>query len=447
MAHPSIRDDLAELLKLAGPVVVSRLGLMAMGLTDVVIVGRYSATQLGYHAIAWGVTTVILTAVIGLQVGVQVMTSRAVGEGRKDKTGAVLRRGVAYGFWLGLASMTALLVAGPSLMQALRLSAELTQGATTVLRVFALCLPFYAVGVAATFWLEGHGRPGPAAVTIWVANAVNLAVGLVLVPGAFGLPALGAVGAATATWFAQGFMAVVMFAYIARMPEARAWGVFDKPKRDRQAERLQRQVGYGAGASNTFETAAFAGMNVIAGWISALSVAAWAVVINVAAILFMVPLGLATAGGVLVGRAYGARDVAGIWRAGLVVFGTTTAFGAVAALTVWPAAPLLVRAYLSDPAAVALAAPAMAMIGLFVVPDALQVVTSQALRARGDVFVPSCTHLVSYVLLMLPLAWWLAIPMGLGLPGILWAVVAASFLAASLLLGRFWMLGRRLNPS
>jgi MATE family multidrug resistance protein len=188
-------------------------------------------------------------------------------------------------------------------------------------------------------------------------------------------------------------------------------------------------------------------MNVIAGWIGALTVAAWAVVLNVAAILFMIPLGLATAGAVLVGRAYGAKDAAGVWRAGLVVFGVTTVFGAIVALIVWPAAPLLVRAYLSDPAAMALAAPAMAMVGLFVIPDALQVVVSQALRARGDVLVPSCTHLVSYVFLMLPFAWWLAIPMGLGLPGILWAVVAASFLAAALLLGRFWMLGRGLNRS
>ena len=43
----------------------------------------------------------------------------------------------------------------------------------------------------------------------------------------------------------------------------------------------------------------------------------------------------------------------------------------------------------------------------------------------------------------LPLAWWLAIPLGFGLPGTLWAVVTASLLAACLLMGRFYLLTRR----
>jgi multidrug resistance protein, MATE family len=44
---------------------------------------------------------------------------------------------------------------------------------------------------------------------------------------------------------------------------------------------------------------------------------------------------------------------------------------------------------------------------------------------------------------MMPLAWWLAIPMDLGLMGVVWAVIVASFLSAGLLLARFWILGRQ----
>src|SRR5918992_818913 len=90
-----VRTDLAQLLKLSGPVVLSRLGIMAMGLTDAVVVGRYSARELGYHALGWAPTSVVLTMVVGLLTGVQVMTARAVGEGRRESTGAVLRRGIA----------------------------------------------------------------------------------------------------------------------------------------------------------------------------------------------------------------------------------------------------------------------------------------------------------------------------------------------------------------
>jgi MATE family multidrug resistance protein len=85
----------------------------------------------------------------------------------------------------------------------------------------------------------------------------------------------------------------------------------------------------------------------------------------------------------------------------------------------------------------------LALACLMFLPDALQVVTAQALRARGDVWLPSGTHLASYILLMAPLAWFLAIPMGHGLTGMVWAVVLASLVSCVLLLTRFWALGRR----
>jgi MATE family multidrug resistance protein len=438
-----VRADLAQLLKLSGPVVLSRLGIMAMGLTDAIVVGRYSATQLGYHALGWAPTSVVLTMVVGLLSGVQVMTARRIGEGRRDLTGAVLRRGLVYAFWLGAVSAIVLAIGGPPFMHVIGLEKDLADGASRALVVFSLSLPGYALSVAASFWLEGLSKPGPAAWAMWAANGVNLAVDLLLVPGTFGLPAMGAVGGAWATTTARTFLVAATLAYIALMPQAKALGVFTRPERDRPAEIEQRRIGYGAGVSNFFEVASFASMNVFAGWIGGLAVAAWTIVLNVAAIVFMVPLGLATGAAVLVGTAYGARDPAGVNRAGLVSFGVTVAFGLIAGLIVWPFASQISGAYTRSLPTVAMAAPCLALTALMYAPDALQVVAAQALRARGDVWVPTYTHLTSYIVLMAPLAWWLAIPMGLGIMGIGWAVVIASVVSGALLLGRFWILSRR----
>jgi MATE family multidrug resistance protein len=438
-----VRTDLDTLLKLSGPVVIARLGIMAMGLVDAIVVGRFSAKELGYHALGWAPTSVVLTAVVGLLAGVQVMTARRIGEGRRDLTGAVLRRGIVYATALGLVSTVILAVGGPPFMHAIGLNRDLADGASRVLMVFSLSLPGYAISVACAFWLEGLSRPGPAAWFMWMANVVNLGLNLLLVPGTFGLPALGAVGGAWATTGARTFLALVSVAFILRMAEARALGVFDKPERDRPAEIEQRRIGYGAGISNFFEVAAFASLNVIAGWIGALAVAAWTVVLNVAAIVFMVPLGLATGAAVLVGKAYGARDPAGVTRAGAVSFAVTLTFGVAVSLAIWPSAGLIAGAYTTDAATLAMAIPALVLSCLFYAPDALQVVTAQSLRARGDVWLPTATHLTSYILVMMPLAWFLAIPMQMGVMGMTWAVIAASFLSGGLLLTRFWMLSRR----
>jgi MATE family multidrug resistance protein len=280
-------------------------------------------------------------------------------------------------------------------------------------------------------------------VLMWVANLINLAIDLVLVSGAFGLPALGAVGASLATFTGRTFLALATLAYIALMPDARALGVFRKPARSRPAEIEQRRIGYGAAASNFFEMTSFSSMNVIAGWISPLTVAAWAITLNVLALVFMVPLGLSTATAVLVGRAYGAVDIRGLRRAAGVGFAVTAVFGCAIGVVVWLNAPGLVPIFSADRQILGLSAAALALSGVFYLPDGLQVVVAQSLRARGDVVVPTLTHLASYMAVMLPLAYLLAISAGWGLMGIVWAVILASYLSAGLLLGRFWMLARR----
>jgi len=201
--RPSLGKDLAELLTLAWPVVISRVGFMTMGLIDTLVVARYSTEQLGFHALAWAVSGVVLTTGMGLLSGVQVMTARHRGEGRPEATGGVLRRGTVYAFWLGLISMLALSVGGETLLTSLRLEPRLVAGAAPVLAVFAFSLPFYMVGGAGSYYLEALSRPGTVTVAVVICNVLNLAVDLVLVPGGFGIPALGAAGAAWGTFVAR----------------------------------------------------------------------------------------------------------------------------------------------------------------------------------------------------------------------------------------------------
>jgi multidrug resistance protein, MATE family len=438
-----IRTDLAELLRLAGPVVVSRVGVMTMGLTDAIVVGRYSAIQLGYQALGWSLVSIAVVTAMGLLGGIQVMASRAMGEERLKEAGAALRRGLVYAFWIGIVSTTVLVMCGPAVLRASGISQTLADGARGPLSVLALSLPVYCLSVAAGSWMEGLGRPRPVMMCMGMANVVNLAVNLVLVSGALGAPALGAQGASWATFASRVFLTLAILIYVVRMPDARALGVFDKPSPDRAREAEQRRIGYGNGASSFFEVGAFSTMTLIAGSLGALTVAAYTVVLNVVSFVFMVPLGLATATAMMVGRAYGARRPAALNRAAFIGFSVTALFGMLAVAIVWPAARLIALGYTAERATVAMAAAGLALACLFLIPDALQVVIAQCLRARGDIVVPTFTHLASYMLVMVPLAWLLAIRLNWRISGIVWAIIAASFLSAGLLLGRFHMLARR----
>lgn len=433
IARPTMR----QLLSLAWPVVLARLGIMLMGLTDAVVVGRHSATELGFHAIGWAPTTVVLGTGVGLLQGVQIMASRSIGQGRPEAAGGALRRGLGYGLALGLASAVGLALLGPLILHNVGLGPALADGGSAALVVFAWSLPTYFLATACTFFLEGIGRPKAGMIAMGFANIVNLGVNLWLVPGHSGFAVQGAVASAWATLVARSLLAAGLLAYIAALPDARALGVFAKaaPAGDAGAE--QRRVGYGAGASTFIEIGAFSAMTLIAGQIGAHEAAAWAAVLNVAAIIFMGPLGLATATAVLVGRGYGAGDAAQARSAGRAGLAAAVAMMALTCVFIAPGRVLIASAYSADARLIALIAPALLLSCLFYIPDGLQVVTAQALRAAGDVWVPTACHLISYAVVMIPAGYFLAKVWGLGVNGLVWAVVAASFISAGLLLARY----------
>ncbi len=434
-----------ELLRLAGPNVLSRLGIMAMGLTDAIVVGRYSSTELGYHALGWAPTVTVLVAGIGLLMGVQVVTARHIGAGRPERTGAVLRRGLSYALKIGIFSTLALLLAGPFALSHMGLEPALARGATAALLVFSLSLTPYLLADTMWFWLEAHGKPHVPMVAMWVANAINLALALWVVPGHSPFPVTGAVAAGWVTLVARTALMLMLAAWIWRWPTARGTGLFVAQPHDRAESSEQRRIGYASGISNAIEAGAFSGMNFVAAQLGVLVVAGWAVVINLSAMVFMVPMGIAAATSVLVARAVGAGSIAGVrkaWRMGM-----TVALAALALLTVlvFLDARLVVRAYTDDPALLELTAGAMLLASLFFMVDGAQVVSANALRARGDIWWATWMHMVSYVLVMLPLGWWLGVHRNGGLEGIIHAVILASLLSGGALSARFLYLGDRMR--
>ncbi|MBV8971888.1 MAG: MATE family efflux transporter [Sphingomonadaceae bacterium] len=439
--HAPVR--LRTLLTLAGPVVASRLGIMAMGVTDTLVVGRYSAVELSHLALAWAPTGVILVTAVGLLQGVQVLTAQAIGAGRPQDTGAVLRRGTVYALGLGLGLALLLAVAGPVLLGHLGLDAALAAGAAPVLRLLAWSLLPMLLVDAGIFWLEAQGRPLPATAAMWAANGVNLLINLWLVPGHSGFAVAGATASAAATLVSRTALLLFVAGYIVRWPAARGFGVFRTPGPDAPGAAALRRIGYGAAASYFVEMAAFNSMTIVAGWLGAAGVAAWAIVLNVAGVTFMGPLGIAAATAVLVGRAHGAGDPAGVRRAGTLGFATAAAVSLLVSAVILGAADAVAGGYTRDAAVRAVAAAALVLSCLFYLTDGLQAVGAQALRARGDIWMPAATHMVSYVGVLMPAGYVAAIVLHLGVAGIVWGTIVASAVSAGLLLARFYWLGRR----
>jgi MATE family multidrug resistance protein len=242
-------------------------------------------------------------------------------------------------------------------------------------------------------------------------------------------------GAAVATLTARSLQAVALFVHILRLKETKPFDLLGRQAPDREAAVEQRHVGYATGASYFIEAAAFAGMTMFAGRISEEAVAAWSIV-------FMVPMGLSAGCSVLVGKAYGAHDREGLKLMGRVSFVSAAAFMSLVVVLMLVFAGPITGLYTVDPALQPLVHQGLLLSCLFYIPDGLQVVAAQALRARKDVLAPTVIHYLSYGAIMLPLGFVFALTLGWGTAGLVGAVVVASAVSGTFQTGRFLWLDR-----
>ena len=424
---------------------MSRLGVVLMSLMDTIVVGRFSSSELGFLTLAQALYWVPAVTSMGLLMGVQVKTSHFLGSGDLHRIGAVFQRAMVQAVVLGLVFMVMLLVAGLAFLH-LAVTPDMAQGAKAPIVVFAVSMVIFLVSIVCTQFLEALGRTRDVLIATMSANALNLVLLLVLVPGhimVFGIPVHGALGAATATLIARSIQGLAMLAYVLTLKQARPFGLLDKQPVDHAGAVEQRHVGYATGAAYFIEVGAFAGMTMFAGHIGATAVASWAIILNFASLVFMVPMGLSVGCSVLVGRAYGAGDRDGLALTGRVSFISAAAFMVVVVIGVLLGADLLTRLYSNDTVLIPIVRAGLLLSCWFFIPDGLQVVAAQALRARKDILAPTVIHYVSYGLIMLPLGFFFSIPMGAGVAGLVWAIAVASLVSGTFQTARFLWLDKK----
>jgi MATE family multidrug resistance protein len=426
------------MLRLAGPVALARLGIIGMALVDVIVVGQLAPNELPHQALGWAPTAVFLVAAIGLLQGVQVLAARSIGEKNLAGAGVALRRGLVLAFGAGLASALLMWLAGKNLFTVFGIAEDLAAPSTPVMRILALSIPLHLLYVAGTFFLEAIKKPGISTAVMWTANAVNLVLNL------WWVPEHGAIGSAWATVGARLFLSGALLACIFLLRDAVSFGVRRSSDAKGASYSALLAVGIAAAVSQAVEAGAFSAMTVIAGRIGAEVVAAYQILLNLMAFVFMVALGLAAATAVLVSEAIGRQAPHDAARAGWTGVGLNIVAMAILAVGIFIFAGPIGRAYTADISLAVLIASLMWAASLVLVPDGTQVVAASALRARGDNWFPTFSHIVAYAVVMPVLGFWLAEREGMGVAGLLFAIFWASVLSAGVLLLRWWALAERM---
>jgi MATE family multidrug resistance protein len=437
---PASRPYVADLLRLAGPVALARLGIIGMAISDVVVVGQLAPRELPHQALGWAPTAVFLVAAIGLLQGVQVLAARSLGEGNPQGAGVVLRRGLVLALIAGLASTGAMWWGGERLFSTFGVEGDLVAPSARVMNVLALSIPLHLLYIAGTYFLEAIKKPAVSTIVMWLANAVNLGLNLLWVPEH------GAVGSAWATVGARVFLAGGLLLWIFLLRDGAAYGVRTLGAKGHGYGALLA-VGVASAVSQAVEAGAFSGMTVIAGRLGANVVAGYQILLNLMAFVFMIALGMAAATAVLVSEAIGRKAPHDAARAGWTGIGLNAISMIIAAVAIFMFAVPIGHAYTADIQLAALISSLIWICALVLHPDGAQVVTASALRARGDNWFPTFSHVLAYAVVMPALGYWFAEHLHLGVAGLLFAILASSLLSGGVLLLRWWAVAERPAPA
>jgi MATE family, multidrug efflux pump len=433
----TLRAELVGVARLSGPVVLVQLGLMTVGVVDTLMLGRVGVTELAASALANSWQWTFLSLGLGLVMGIEPLISQAHGGGDGDAAALALQRGVVVAVLAGVPIALAMAYTREGL---------LLLGQDPTIAELAGRYNLYKVPTAPGFliysalrqYLQARTQMAPATWVMWVGNALHVVLDWALIFGHLGAPALGIDGAAISSAVTVVFLPLGLAAWVrAFRLHAGAWRPWDRLVLSSAGLRQVVRLGLPVGATLSLEASAFSLCTWMAGWLGREALASHQIVLNMAALSFMVPLGISQGGAVRVGNLIGRGDVAGMRRA----IGAAMLLGAVV-MSVSASAFTLLRfelpaLYTADARIIALAAQILPLAAAFQLSDGAQVVAGGVLRGMGRPGAAALVNLVGYYAVALPLAYVLAFVSRLGLSGI-WVALAAGLAVVALSLC-FWV--------
>jgi multidrug resistance protein, MATE family len=443
------RREFFALMAIGLPMGLTQLVQFSINTVDVVMIGQLGPEPLAAGALGLVMFYVLFVAGMGPAMAVSPMVAQALGADADDVRD--VRRSVRMGLWLvGIGAPVLSLIYLFAEEFALMTGQPPQIAALAEPYVLALVpgLPFALGVIVLRNFLAAIERARAPLYVIILTTAINAFLNYLLIYGHWGFPRLELVGAGLASSLSHAIGFFMLVAYISWEKRAKTFELFHNFFRSdwpRFAE--VARLGWPISVTIGFEALLFNSAVFLMGRIGVNEMAAYQVALNVAAMAFMMPLGLSMAGCVRVGLMQGAKDRPGVRRAALT--SVLCSIGAIMLVAVpvmlWPMEIAGFYLEADDPnngAVLALVASFLPIAAAFALFDATQVAAGQALRGLKDVRVPMILTGVAYWVIGFPVASWLGLSTPLGAVGVWWGLLAALAAAALFLGGRLWLVTR-----
>ncbi len=414
---------------LSVPMVLEMVMESLFAVVDIFFVGRVGVHAVATVGLTESVLTIIYSIAIGLSMAATATVARRVGEKRPelaaDAAFQAIAIAVAFSLVIALAGgffardILRLMGGEPALVEA---------GVGYTRLMFAsnisIVLLFLINGI-----FRGAGNASLAMRSLWIANGLNIVLDPLFIFGWGPVPAFGVTGAAIATTIGRsvgvGYQLYHLFGGRALVRVGYANLVL-------RMNTLLRLLKIASGSMGQFlvESASWIFLVRIIAVFGSEALAGYTIAVRIIIFSILPSWGLSNAAATLVGQNLGAghplRAEKSVW---LTAF-YNLLFLLVLSVVFYVAAYPMVRLFSDDPVVIEQGAEALRIICVGYAFVSYGMVVGQSFNGAGDTRTPLLINLGCYWALQIPLAYWLAVPLGWGPTGV-YVAIATTFAAAA----------------
>ena len=390
-----LREDIPALLKLAGPLLVGQLAVIAFGVLDTAMTARYSADDLAALAMASAIYISVYVGLTGVVSALAPIAGQLFGAKRYDEIGEEVRQAI----WLAvLLSLFGALVLWNAdlILDISHVSPEIHAKASLYMHILVLGLP---ASMAMRVLIALHNavsRPTIITIVQLIGLAAKFPLNYLFIYGAFGIEGMGGPGCAVATVIINWLWLLITLWIVVAGRFYKPFTLFARFSRpDFHRIGVLLRLGMPIGFSYLIEVTSFTFMSLFIARLGTEALAGHQIVANIGTVIYMVPLSLSIATMTLVSQSIGADQQSKAEQIGWSsVFFTTTAC-AVIGLTAWFFRTELLNLYDPPEEVKQFAIPLFLFIAFYQIFDALQVSAAFILRAYRIAFWPMLIYAVS----------------------------------------------------
>jgi putative MATE family efflux protein len=419
------------ILLLAVPMVLEMVLESLFAVVDVAWVGRLGANAVATVGLTESMLSLVFAVGMGLSLSTTAMVARRIGEKNPEGAAVAAVQAIILGLVISVAIGVPCLIYAPQLLRLMGATPEIVAMGSAYTRIClggscAVLLLFLNNAI-----FRGAGDAAIAMRLLWVSNIINLILDPCLIFGWGPFPRLGVTGAALATF--SGRSIGVLYQFYRLMKGTERIRVLARQIRVR-FDVLWRLVRVSLTGILQFAIAhtSWIGLVRIVSTFGAAALAGYTIAIRIVIFVILPSWGLSNAAATLVGQNLGAgkpdRAERAVWRTGLYNMIFLGSVGVFFALFAEP----VVRLFISDPAVVPLGTACLRIVSYGNIGYAYFMVMMQAFNGAGDTITPTIVNFFGFWLFEIPLAYVLAMPLGMKSNGVFFSIaIAESSMAAA----------------